>query len=246
MDNQSDNTLIIVKVGTSLLVETKNQHGRLNDRAFQNIGHEIRSLANDHAIILVSSGAVAAGQLHCQNQSGVTLGWNIILKKWQTIIGKDQVTSALLTKQDAYGSTINRQLAKNTVHIVNENDDLTDTRIKFGNNDYLAAALAAICAGSSLFKTVRLVLLTDKHGLNREAANDSSLIRTVNDIRAVEQYASGTTNYHTRGGMITKIQAAKVAKQAGVATYIANGLTSRAISKALARQIGTYFEVSNH
>ena len=94
-----------------------------------------------------------------------------------------------------------------------------------------------------MFKSIRLVLLTNKNGLNKIADDDNTLIRTVDDVSKVEKYAGDANNNHSRGGMKSKIKAAKIATSQGVETYIANGLEKSAIKRTINKDIGTYFAI---
>lgn len=261
MNYQFKNDLLIVKVGTNVLAETGNGHEMLNDLAFETIGSEVRHLSDmGSGVILVTSGAITAGVLGEQKrredidgaveeQRYAARGWDIVVQKWKSVIGNERVSSTLLTKREIHTDAMRTKLlgvigcclAHKDIFVVNENDCLSDDEIKFGDNDTLAAALAAECAIAGLSKSVKLILLTNKNGLNEVADDDSTLIRTVTDIDVVERFAGNADNGHSRGGMITKVRAAKTARTAGVKTYIVNGLEINAIQKGLSREIGTYF-----
>lgn len=263
MNYQLEKDLLIVKVGTNVLAETGNGHERLNEQTFESIGNEVRQLSDtDYGVILVSSGAITAGVFGEQKRRGdicsaveeqryAARGWDTIVQKWKSVVGSERVSSTLLTKREIHTDKMRAKLlgvivcclSHKDIFVVNENDCLSDDEIRFGDNDTLAAALAAECAIAGLAQSVKLVLLTNKDGLNKVADDDSTLIRTVTDIDEIEQFAGNAANGHSRGGMITKVNAARTAKVAGVETYIANGRTNNAVRKALAREIGTYFSV---
>lgn len=261
MNYQIEKDLLIVKVGTNVLAETGNGHEKLNDEAFEAIGNEVRQQSDaGNGVILVTSGAITAGVFNEQKrredirstveeQRYAARGWDTVVQKWKSVIGNERVSSTLLTKREMHTDTMRTKLlgviacclSHSDIFVVNENDCLSDDEIKFGDNDTLAAALAAECAVAGLAKSVKLILLTNKDGLNEVADDDSTLIRTVTDIDLVEKFAGSAANGHSRGGMVTKIKAARTAKAAGVETYIANGRENHAISKTLAREIGMYF-----
>lgn len=266
MNYQREKELLVVKVGTNVLADTTGESEKLDDRSFESIGGEVRLLSDSGVgVILVSSGAITAGVIGegrrrediesaTELQRYAARGWDTVVQKWKSVIGATRVSSTLLTKRELHTEdmrtkalgVINCCLAHNDVFVVNENDTISDDEIKFGDNDTLAAELAAVCAASGLFKSVKLVLLTNKDGLNKIADDDTTLIRTVTDIELVEQYAGNVANNHSRGGMKTKVQASKTACRAGVETFIANGRTEQAIDRALRREIGTYFQVVRH
>jgi glutamate 5-kinase len=261
MTSRQLDTLLVVKVGTNVLADTSRGRERLNNQAFDSIGREVRELSDDgNGVILVTSGAITAGVFAgkqrrediastVEEQRFAARGWDIVVQKWKSAIGAWRVSAALLTKHELRTSPIRVKLLgviaccldHGDIFVVNENDCLSDDEIKFGDNDTLAAALAAECADAGMARHVKLVLLTNKHGLNRVADDDSTLIRRVADIGLVEQYAGDATSGHGRGGMITKVRAAKVAGAAGVETYIASGREKDAVRRALAKKTGTFF-----
>ena len=145
------------------------------------------------------------------------------------------------TRSQMLAATAFCLLGRQGAVVANENDTIDPSEIKFGDNDTLAAELAREMALSGLYRSTKLVLLTSAGGLNRDANNDSTLIRTVNNIDSVKQFAGDAMNGHSRGGMITKVRAAETAKSAGIDTFIANGRETQAIRRALSRDIGTYF-----
>ena len=262
MNNELQKDLIIVKVGTNVLARTEDGQEILDHHAFESIGTQVRELTDKGiGVILVSSGAITAGVLGDQQsredvadkpvelQRYAARGWHTVVQKWESVIGDKRVSATLLTKHELHTEPTRSKalgviaccLVHGDVFVVNENDTISDDEIKFGDNDTLAAALAVECAVSGLFRSVKLVLLTNKSGFNRVADDDSTLIHTVDDIDAVAHYAGDAENHNSRGGMKTKVQSAKVAKTVGVETVIANGRAKNAIQRALAGQIGTRF-----
>jgi glutamate 5-kinase len=242
MNDLHERDLLVVKVGTNTLVEHDEDYGsRLDGQSFENIGSQARELTEQGmGIILVSSGAITAGALGEQRdrheikdavelQRYAARGWDTVVQRWKSVIGADRVSSTLLTKRELHTQKMRTKLlgviacclAHEDVFIVNENDTLSDDEIKFGDNDTLAGELAAVCAVAGLFKSVKLLLLTDKGGLNRVAGDDTTLIRTVTDIDAVAHYAGKAANGHSRGGMKTKIEAARTATNAELRLLLA-------------------------
>jgi len=245
--------LLVVKVGTNVLS---------NDGSFDRIGGEISQLSNDEtSVILVSSGAISAGIRHdgkyredvtdaAELQRYALLGWHDVVQRWGKAI-KKRISPALITKHELDTAATRAKLlgviacclVHGDIFLTNENDAVCDDEIRFGDNDTLAGELAVVCTLSGMFQRVRLILLTNKNGLNRVADDDETLIRTVDDIAAIKKYAGDVVDAHSRGGMITKVRAAEIAKQMGVETFIANGWEDRAIARALAGEIGTRFRV---
>jgi len=256
-------SLIIVKVGTSVLTKEKDGICSLDDKSFNRIGAQIRQLSDmNMSIILVSSGAITAGVTSDGRQREVVTymdelqryaarGWDAIVQEWKTAIGAEKISPTLLTKHDIHSVNTRRKMlnfmtccfSQGDVVLVNENDAICNDEIRFGDNDTLSAALAVELAESQLFNKIQLVLLTNKNGLNKVANDDTTLIKKVTNITNVEKFACQSASCHSRGGMVTKIQAAEIAGRAGVATFIANGWVDRAIARALAGEIGTRFNV---
>lgn len=255
--------LIVVKVGTNILTTTENGTEKIDVGAYERIGNQLRELSDEgKSIILISSGAITAGVVSeglCRadicdiatEQRYAARGWDIVVQQWKRSIGETRVSSTLLTKREISTPNMRQKLLQaigcclsyKDIFVVNENDCLSDDEIKFGDNDTLAAAITTACKESGMFKSIRLVLLTNKNGLNKVADDDNTLIRTVDDISKVERYAGNANNNHSRGGMKSKIKAAKIATSFGVETYIAHGSEDLAIKRALNKSIGTFFAV---
>jgi len=127
----------------------------------------------------------------------------------------------------------------NFIPIVNENDTIATSEIKYGDNDRLASRVTQIANADTL------ILLSDVNGLytkNPKIFKDAKLIRNVNDIKRDLKniYIKGVNEYGS-GGMTTKIEAAKICQLAGCSMIIANGLHSNPISKIIEKNNYTYF-----
>jgi len=127
------------------------------------------------------------------------------------------------------------------VLVVNENDVLSDDEIKFGDNDTLAAELAVVLKQEGDFGSVRLVLLTNRDGLNRVVDDDSTAIRYVKNVTDAFQYVGDITDTHSRGGMRSKLIAAQTVVANGIEMYIANGRSDESLLMVLEKQVGTFF-----
>ena len=127
----------------------------------------------------------------------------------------------------------------NFIPIVNENDTIATSEIKYGDNDRLASRVTQIANADTL------ILLSDVNGLytkNPKIFKDAKLIKNVNDIKKDLKniYIKGVNEYGS-GGMTTKIEAAKICQLAGCSMIIANGLHSNPISKIIEKNNYTYF-----
>jgi glutamate 5-kinase len=137
-------------------------------------------------------------------------------------------------------NTLHQLLRLGVVPVVNENDSVSVRELvgAFGDNDELSALLAAAVEADWL------LLLTDVDGFYAPNGKRSRLVRTVRKLTpAMEALCNGHGKLG-RGGMRSKLRAAKTASDAGVNVAIANGRDPQAIAKALAQRIGTYFPPS--
>jgi glutamate 5-kinase len=273
---------LVVKVGSSSLTH----HGRLADDKIARIAAQVlaarsggggqglegedseppsesvgsRTAAGPRRVILVSSGAIAAGvgQLRLEKrprtlplkQAMAAVGNVLLMERYQRYFGaaEQPVAQVLLTRQDVGDrhrylnarNTLNALLDLGVVPIVNENDTVATDEIKFGDNDNLSALVANLI-GAEL-----LVILSDVGGLHPKDPRVYPESRAISFIERVDDavfgMAGGAAGTVGVGGMITKIQAAQVATQAGCAVVIADAGESDALLKIVAgRRLGTLF-----
>lgn len=248
----------VVKLGSALLT----QEGlRLNQAGIQNWTGQIASLIQaGHQVVVVSSGAVAAGLgvLGLSQrptdmptlQAAAAAGQSGLATLWETCFRSHGLASSqiLLTHEDLSDrtrylnarATVMRLLDFNVIPVVNENDTVVTDEIRFGDNDTLAALVA------NLIQADELIILTDQQGMYREdprANPEAELLSEVqaND-RSLDAMATGGAGSLGRGGMTTKVQAARLAARSGADTLIAHGLTDNVIVKiASGDAIGTRF-----
>lgn len=252
---------IVIKLGTSLLTGGGK---KLNKEVMSNLVSQITWI-HKHGleVIIVSSGAIAAGR----NKLGLTkklrgipyrqvlaaVGQNRLMYHYEQMFTKHGITvaQALLTKTDladrlGYLNTRNTLLALmdlQVICIVNENDVVAVDEIeegRFGDNDNLSAMVA------NLVDADLLIILTDIPGLYTADPRhhpEARLIAQVDHINnEIERFAAGSTTKLGTGGMITKIEAAKLATSSGVNVIIANGLESDILHKLITGEsIGTFF-----
>ncbi|HUD06443.1 MAG TPA: hypothetical protein VMR34_01005 [Candidatus Saccharimonadales bacterium] len=263
MENLDKKDLLVVKVGTNLLVDKTQDQEKLNDNSFIHIGSQALELTESgYGVVIVSSGAVTAGVISdgkkrdgteemVELQRYAARGWDSVVKAWKRAIGSNRVSSTLLTKRELRDQKTRKSalgviaccLGHQDIFIVNENDTISDDELKYGNNDTLAGELASTLAVAGIFKSARLVLLTDKSGLNRDKNDDSTLIRVVSDIESVRLYADDSGDINSKGGMLTKLNAAEHAKFFGIETFIAGGAEDSSITRAVSGEIGTRFKI---
>jgi glutamate 5-kinase len=230
---------VVVKVGSSLLVDP-------------NTGAKtewLAALADDLAtlhrsgvdVLVVSSGAIALGRSVLgyprgaltldRSQAAAAVGQISLARVWSEALTRHAIIAGqvLITPQDTEErrrylnarATLHELLARRAIPVINENDTVATIEIRYGDNDRLAARVATM-AGADL-----LILLSDIDGLYTAPPQndpDATLIPVVPRITAeIEAMAGGAASEFSRGGMATKIEAAKIAVSGGVHMIIANG-----------------------
>ena len=230
---------IVVKIGSTLITN----HGAGVDHALiADWVRQIAALAHDgHEILLVSSGAIAEGMKRLgwktrphevnQLQAAAAVGQMGLVQVYESAFREHALGTAqiLLTHDDLANrerylnarSTLTTLLDLKVVPIINENDTVVTDEIKFGDNDTLAALVA------NLVEADELIILTDQHGLfsadPRKDANATLIASAKAGDTALETMAGGAGSALGRGGMLTKVLAAKKAALSGATTVIAHG-----------------------
>lgn len=254
-----DSHRIVVKVGTSTLTHNT---GHLNLRRIETLVKVLSDMKNHGIqIILVSSGAVSAGMAKVgfgripasteEKQAMAAIGQSELMKMYDRFFSDygHTVAQILMTK-DVVGDPVRRSAAENTfnrllemkcIPIVNENDSVsTDELTKFGGNDILSAYVAKLCNADVLLN------LSDIDGLydSDPRANPSArLIDRVEEIDdSVYAIAGGAGSDRGTGGMIAKLNAAKIVTECGIPMFILNGHDPEILYTLLdGGHIGTYF-----
>jgi glutamate 5-kinase len=242
---------IVIKFGTGIL--TKSSGNALNPKQLRRLTSEVAEVVRaGHQCLLVSSGAVGAGLMLMglserpkdlpSIQACAAIGQSRLMRLYETFFQRHglHVAQLLLSHQDIDSrtryqnarNTLERLLRfQNVVPIINENDSVAVEELRFGDNDSLSAEVA-ILAQADL-----LLILTSVEGLLDE---QNKLMAKVTDVDAVAHLASEKIGTYSTGGMVTKLQAAKVAVQAGISCVIASGFAPGVISAAVAgRPTGT-------
>ena len=247
---------IVVKVGSSLVT---NEGKGLDETAIGEWCRQIAMLMREgKEIIMVSSGAIAEGmkrlgwasrpQAVHELQAAAAVGQMGLAQMYETQLRKHQLGSAqvLLTHADLADrerylnarSTLLTLLAHGVLPVINENDTVVNDEIKFGDNDTLGALVA------NLVEADLLVILTDQRGLYSADPRKDPQARFVEQARAgdpeLERMAGGAGSSLGKGGMITKILAAKRASGSGASTLIAWGREKDALLRMAAGEpLGT-------
>ena len=253
---------LVIKLGTSVLTQGTPRLNRAH--MVELVRSCAQAIAAGHRIILVSSGAIAAGREHlnypdlpptvASKQLLAAVGQSQLIQVWEQLfgiyglhIGQMLLTRADLEDRERFLNArdmLHAQLEYGVVPVINENDAVATAEIKVGDNDNLSA-LAAVLAGADM-----LLLLTDQEGLytaDPRTNPDAQLIGTVHQIDdKLRMLAGGSVSGLGTGGMATKIQAAEVAVSAGIDVVIAAGSRPEVIEKLLSGQpVGTAFIPSN-
>ena len=249
---------VVVKVGTSTLAYGP---GRMN---LYNIEHLVRGLvdmANEgREMILVSSGAIAAGLGRLgmtekpdsipEKQAIAAVGQGMLMHIYEKFFAEYGKVAAqvLLTRENSVRhnqyihsrDALCAMLDMGAIPVINENDAVTVDEIKIGDNDQLSATVATLVDADAL------IILSDIDGLytaNPATHPEAEIIHEVPEITPeIERLAGGAGSAMGTGGMMTKIEAAKVAMNAGVTMVIAPGARDHVLRDVLnGEEIGTLF-----
>ncbi len=225
---------IVIKIGSSLLVD---QEKKIRKKWLSSFAKDIKKLrSNNQKIIIVSSGAIALG---CKKMNYNKR--NLKLDKSQAIasIGQIELMNLFLRRSINAKRTFENLFDLDFIPIVNENDTIATSEIKYGDNDRLASRVAQITNADTL------ILLSDVDGLytkNPKKFKDAQLIKKVIDLDKVVKSINikGITELGS-GGMNTKIEAAKICNLAGCNMVIANGLSLNPIDRIQSGNNCTWF-----
>jgi glutamate 5-kinase len=231
---------IVVKVGSSLLVDS--QAGKLKEAWLASLADDLAALhGNKRDLLVVSSGAIAlgravlklpAGPLKLEDsQAAAAVGQIALARTWTEALSRHRITAGqvLVTLGDTEErrrylnarSTIDKLLEWRALPVINENDTVATTEIRYGDNDRLAARVATMVSADLL------VLLSDVDGLYDAPPGTTASAKHVPHIEritpAIEGMAGAAGSELSRGGMQTKVEAAKIVTGAGTHMIIASG-----------------------
>ena len=249
---------IVVKVGSSLLVDAA--AGRVKEEWLASLAQDIAALhGGNRDLLVVSSGAIAlgcsvlrlpGGALRLEDsQAAAAVGQIALARIWAQVLSRHGITAGqvLVTLQDTEErrrylnarSTIERLLEWRAVPVINENDTVATNEIRYGDNDRLAARVATMASADLL------VLLSDIDGLYDAPPGRSAQARLVPLVALItpeiEAMAGSAGSELARGGMQTKIEAAKIATRAGTHMVIASGRIPHALQAITAGASCTWF-----
>jgi len=242
---------VVIKVGTSLIAPG----GQIDIQMLRGMVDQFD--LSRHEYLIVTSGAIAAGMSGLQlgkrpndvrgMQACAAVGQSKLMHTYERLFFGKKVVAQLLLSSDDFTSPVRYRnlqnalgelLALGVVPIVNENDSVSVRELEgaFGDNDELSALLA------TTVKADWLLLLTNVDGfLVPNGKKKPKIQRVIRKLTPeIEAQCNGKSSLG-RGGMISKLRAAKVASEGGVHVAIVNGRHPLAITLGMTRKIGTYF-----
>src|SRR3979490_50873 len=242
---------VVIKVGTSPIAPG----GQIDAKLLRGLVDQFDLSKNEY--LIVTSGAIAAGMSGLalrKRPSGVpgmqacaAVGQSKLMPTYERLFFGKKVVAQLLLSSDDFTSPVRYRNLQNAlaellslgvIPIVNENDSVSVRELEgvFGDNDALSALLA------TAVKADWLLLLTDVDGFFvPNGRKQPKLVRVIRKLTPTLEAQCNGTNKLGRGGMISKLRAAKLASDAGVHVAIVNGRHPQAIAMGTARKIGTYF-----
>jgi len=249
---------IVVKAGSAVLTAEEG----LNREIIENLSAELSRFKREQFdIVLVSSGAIASGLKKIglllpprsipEKQAVAAVGQSSLILAYEEAFDRygEKVAQILLTREDL--SSRRRYLnARNTIFtllnwgiipIINENDTVAVEEIKFGDNDMLAALIASLVEADLLICLTDIDALYDSDPRVNPGARRLSLVENITG--QIEKMASGIPGSMGRGGMLSKVKAAKMVSSQGIPTIIANGKVPYILEKIFAGEdYGTLFQ----
>ena len=236
----ADARRLVVKIGSALLVDDAS--GNLRRTWLEALAEDVaRCAKRGQEVLLVSSGAIAAGRRHLgllgpalkleEKQAAAATGQIRLAHAYQEALARHHLTVAqiLLTPEDTEErrrhlnarATLNQLLALKAIPVINENDTVATAEIRFGDNDRLAARVAQMVSADAL------VLFSDIDGLYTADPRKDKSARHIPEVRdltpEIEAMAGEAPLGMSSGGMVTKLAAARIAMSAGCRMAIAKG-----------------------
>jgi glutamate 5-kinase len=248
---------IVVKVGSSLLVDAS--RGSVKKSWLNALVADIAALHRRGAsVLVVSSGAIALGRTVAglkrvmkleDSQASAAVGQIALSSEWSQALSKHSIVAGqvLLTLQDTEErrrylnarATLGRLIAMRAIPIINENDTVATSEIRYGDNDRLAARVATMASADLL------ILLSDVAGLYEAPPSHNAHARLLTVVERVtpeiEAMAGGAASELSRGGMRSKIEAARMATAAGAHMVIADGRVEHPIARMAEGGLCTWF-----
>ena len=248
---------VVIKIGSSLLI----QDGKVKINWLNNFVQDVLYLNNlGVSVVIVSSGSIALGRNRLnlkhpkltisERQASAAIGQIILIglyknyfKRYKINVAQLLITNSQSRKRNQYlniSNCLDKLIKNNIVPIINENDSISSTESIIGDNDRLSARI------SQMINANLLILLSDVDGLynkNPKLHFDAKFIPVVDKVtQEIENMASGVTSKVGTGGMVTKIEAIKMASNSNCDTIITNGIVCNPIRNILKKKRYTIFK----
>lgn len=257
----NDSRRLVIKIGSALLAD---DDGNLRTEWIDGLAADIVEMRRAGTeILVVSSGAIAVGRRLLklargprnralrleESQAAAATGQVRLAHAWQEALARHDVSVAqiLLTTEDTEDrrrylnarSTISTLLKLGVIPVINENDTVATEEIRFGDNDRLAARVAQMVSADTC------VILSDIDGLYTADPTHDATASHIGEVHAItadiEAMAGATSSEDGSGGMVTKIEAARIAMQAGCRLAIGDGRIERPLQAFAAGATCTWF-----
>jgi len=237
----------VIKIGSALLAA---EDGALRIKWLNSLADDVaKKIKSGYEIIVVSSGAVALGRNKLgikrkelkleEKQAAAACGQVELMTAWQETFRrhKVEVAQVLLTISDTEDrrrylnarNTIETLIGRGIIPIVNENDTVATSEIRYGDNDRLAARVAQMVTADNL------ILFSDIDGLYTANPRTDKKAKHVAEVKKItdkiRKMADGKGSFTSSGGMITKIEAASMASSAGITTIVTTGIVANPLKK---------------
>ena len=235
---------IVIKLGSSTVVDDK---GKFKRNWVDSLIKDIKKYKKNRDVVIVSSGAIALGQSYLKikkkkiklemSQAIAAVGQIHLAEEFQKIFEKNKFKTGqiLITPDDTeqrrralnVRRTFENLFKLKAIPIVNENDTTATTEIKYGDNDRLAARVAQIIGADTL------IIFSDVDGLY-DSKKNNEIVKIIKNINQdIYSLANKKINNFGSGGMITKLDAAKICMNSGCHMFIANGRNKNPIKKMI-------------
>ena len=244
--------IIVLKLGSSTVVDAK---GKFKKKWVTSLIKDIKKYGEKSSFVIVSSGAIALGQKYLKikkrkiklemNQAIAAVGQIHLASEFQKLFEKYKIkTGQILISPD---DTEQRRRALNVrrtfdnlfklkaIPIVNENDTTATAEIKYGDNDRLAARVAQIIEADTL------IVLSDVDGLY-DKSKKKKVVKTVKNIdEKIKALIENKKNGYGSGGIVTKLDAAKICMNSGCHMFISNGNKNNPLKNMIKNRVYTHF-----
>ena len=250
---------VIIKIGSALLVDQ--EMGAVNRRWLAALANDVaRCRARGQEVVIVSSGAIAVGRRHLglgtgqlrleESQAAAATGMVRLAHAYQEVLAEHNLTLAqvLITLDDSENrrryinarNTLETLLKLGAVPLINENDTIATDEIRFGDNDRLASRVAVMVSADVLVLLSHVDGLYDKDPTENDDANHIAEVQGEIST-AVQGMVGKSMSYDGSGGMLTKLEAARIAMAAGTRMAIADGTELNPLKRIEEGALCTWF-----